>query len=225
METQWGFNNLGIDLFVVFYNIWLYHRIGISKDTKLNQIALSAVNVLLLRQIILWTLPMILFNAEQTNMTIPMILQIVFFYVVQELYMHQIHRIMHKVKFIYSYVHSWHHTVKAEDFSTAFYMHPLEIIFFIYPNLMLGPFILYCYLGFLYKESMIIWTGLATFYFIFSHTGVESDYLPSTRHHWLHHKYLVGNFGSWLSDTLFGTVIIENKQQKTENKEDIENEI
>jgi sterol desaturase/sphingolipid hydroxylase (fatty acid hydroxylase superfamily) len=210
METQKNFNNLGLDLFVVFYNIWLYHRVGISKDTKLSQIIFAGFNFLLLRQLILWTLPLMTFNAEQTDQTIPMILQIVFFYAIQELYMHRVHLIMHKVKFLYSYIHSVHHTTKGSDFSLAFYLHPLETIFFIYPNLMLGPIVLHCYLGFLYKEAMIIWTILATFYFIWSHSGViDSPYMPDVKSHFSHHKYLNGNYGSWITDSLFGTLIKE----------------
>jgi sterol desaturase/sphingolipid hydroxylase (fatty acid hydroxylase superfamily) len=117
---------------------------------------------------------------------------------------------MHKVKFLYTHIHSWHHITRAESFSVAFYMHPVEIVFFIYPNLMLGPIILHWYLGFLYKEAMIIWTIMATFYFIFSHTGIESPYLPATKWHWLHHSTPSrGNYGSWLSDTIFGTAIQE----------------
>jgi sterol desaturase/sphingolipid hydroxylase (fatty acid hydroxylase superfamily) len=155
------------------------------------------------------------FNAEQTDQTIPMIFQIGFFYIVQELYMHRVHLIMHKVKFLYNYIHTVHHQISGDSFIVAFYMHPLEIVFFIYPNLMLGPILLHWYLGFLYKESMIIWTIVATFYFIWSHSGVmDSPYMPSAKWHYLHHKYQLGNFGSWITDNIFGTAIQENRREQ-----------
>jgi len=207
MELQSGFNTLGLDIFTVLYHIWLYHRVGISKDTTMPQLALAVCNFLLLRQLIIWTLPIIRFNSEQTDRTIIVLLQVIWYWICNELYMYWAHRCLHYNKFLYSNIHYMHHQVKGECFSTAMYMHPLETVLFIYPNLMLGPFLLYLYQGWVYKESMLIWTCLATFYFIWSHSGVtDSQYMPSTIHHLSHHGRLNCAFGSIITDTLFGTM-------------------
>lgn len=206
MELQKGFNTLGIDIFTILYHIWLYHRVGISRETTFRQLGLAIFNFLLLRQVIIYTLPYMNFNSEQTDMTIPVIIQITFFYLIQEVWMYSAHRYLHYNKLLYKWIHSVHHEVKGECFSTAMYMNPVETLIFIYPNLMLGPVLLHLYLGWLYKESLIIWTVLATFYFIWSHSGVtDSPYMPNVNHHLNHHLRLVGNYGSYFTDTLFGT--------------------
>lgn len=209
---QKGFNTLGIDIFMIAYHTWLYHRLGISIQTTWSNLGLSCINFFLLRQLIIWGLPFISFNAEFTNNTIAVLLQVAFFYFVQEIYMYFIHRLMHKIKFLYIWIHRRHHLAKAECFTTAMYMSPLEIILHIYPDLMLGPVILYNYCGYIYKEAFTIWTCLATFYFIWSHSGVtDSLYMPSSKDHWLHHKYYNVNYGSGLLDRIFGTALYEDR--------------
>ena len=212
IELQKGFNNLGLDIFVFLYHVWLYHRLGISKKTTLYHLIVSAFNFCLLRQLILWILPVISFNIENTDQTISVVFQTTFFYLVQEFYMYGTHRLLHWSPFLYTYVHKMHHEVKGECFSTAMYMTSWEIIVHIFPDLMLGPLIWYFFNGFIYKEAFMIWTCLATFYFIWTHSGVmDSPYMPSTLHHWLHHKYPKSNFGSALSDNIFGTTMHEDK--------------
>lgn len=211
MELQYGFNTLGLDIFAILYHIWLYHRLGISKKTTLKHIVISFLNFVLLRQIILTSVSMLKFNVENTDKTVAVIIQITFFYTVQEFCMYGIHRFVHWNKFCYRWIHKMHHEVKAECFSTAMYMSPLEIIFHIFPDLMLGPTIWVWGFEFIYKEAFIIWTCLATFYFIWTHSGVkDSPYMPSTEFHWLHHKYYTVNYASWISDSIFNTAIFKD---------------
>ena len=203
---QKGFNTLGIDIFVILYHVWLYHRLGISEKTTWSQIALSVINFLFLRQLILLSVPFLNFNSEYTDQTIFVIIQTGFFYLVQEFYMYFVHRFMHWSKICYNWIHRLHHTAKAECFTTAMYMSPIEILLHIFPDLMIGPIIFHFYYGYIYKEAFAIWTCLATFYFIWSHSGADSQYMPSVQHHWLHHKYYTVNYGTWLTDSLFGTI-------------------
>ena len=215
VELQEGFNNLGVDIFVILYHIWLYHRLGISKDTTWKHIIVNFLNYLFLRQLILWTIAKMYFNAESTNQTIVVIIQTCFFYIVQEFYMYGIHRFMHWNKFCYKWVHKMHHDVKGECFSTAMYMTPMEIALHIFPDLMIGPVIWHWGFGFVHKEAFMIWTCIATFYFIWTHSGVmDSEYMPSTEFHWLHHKYYNVNYGSWISDSIFRTAMYEEKAIK-----------
>ena len=100
-----------------------------------------------------------------------------------------------------------HHDVKGECFSTAMYMSPVEILIHIFPNAMIGPIIVFLFKGFIYKEGFIFWICLSVFYFIWSHTGItDSQYMPSVKHHYDHHKYYNCNYGTVLTDTIFGTV-------------------
>ena len=205
---QKGFNTLGIDIFVLGYHIWLYHRVGISNKTTWSELGLSTFNFFLLRQLLLWTIPYISFNSEFTSNTIFVLLQIGFFYFIQEIYMYFIHRLMHKIKFLYIWVHQLHHKAKAECFTTAMYMSPLEVILHIYPDVILGPVIWYLCFGYIYKEAFSLWVITANFYFVWSHSGVmDSQYMPSAKSHWLHHKYYNVNYGSLFSDRLFGTAM------------------
>lgn len=208
---QKGVSSTGIDIFTILYHIWLYYRVGISKQTKWSQIALSFINFILLRQCVLWTIPFINFNFEYTNRILFVIFQVGVFYLIQELYMYFIHRLLHWSKLLYTWVHRQHHLLKAECFTTASYMSPIEIIIHIYPNVILGPIIFNYYNGYILKESFIIWMCLAIFYFVWSHSGVSDlKYMPSVKHHWLHHKYYNVNYGTWLTDGIFRTIRYED---------------
>ncbi|ARF09979.1 fatty acid hydroxylase superfamily [Indivirus ILV1] len=207
IQLQKGFNTMGIDIFVILYHIWLYHRVGISPLITWSQMIFSFMNFIFLRQLILWTVSFLNFNSEYTNNTFFVLFQVGFFYLIQEFYMYFAHRFMHWNKFLYNWVHRRHHLLNAECFTTATYMSPIEIIVHIYPNIILGPVIFNFYFGYIFKEAFFIWSCLANFYFVWSHSGVnDSQYMPSIKHHWLHHKYYNVNYGSWLTDKLFGTI-------------------
>jgi len=215
IELQRSFNTFWIDVAIFAYHVWLYHRLGISKKTKPIEVVVSIFNFFLLRQMILWSLPHMSFNKENTDKTIMVITQVAIFYLFQEFYMYGIHRYCHYNKFLYKWVHKIHHDIEGECFSTAMYMSPLEMVIHIFPDLMIGPIIIHLFDGYIFKESFIIWTCLASFYFVWSHSGVkDSQYMPSVDHHLLHHKFYNCNYGSWLSDSLFGTIKYPKKKKK-----------
>lgn len=211
IELQNNFNTFWLNIAFLMYHIWLYYRLGISNKTKILEIIISIANFFLLRQMILWSLGRMYFNIETTNKFIEVMFQLTVFYLLQEFYMYAIHKYFHYNKFLYKWVHQMHHDIKAECFTTAMYMSPLEIIFHIFPDLMIGPIFVHSLNGFIYKESFIIWVCASSFYFIWSHSGEEkSNYMPSVKHHLDHHKYLNCNYGSPLSDGIFGTTRFES---------------
>lgn len=191
-----------VEIFLGVYYICLFWKFGIGKNTQLEQILMSVINLVILRYMIMETLPCITFSYN-VNPIID-IFQFVLFYLIQEFYMYGIHILMHKIKFIYRNIHSVHHEAKGECWSTAMYMHPIEIAIHIYPDLMLGP-LLYSKIFEVSNVAFIAWTIAATFWFVWSHSGQNISYMPSVKHHWLHHKYYNCNYGSWITDTLFGT--------------------
>lgn len=205
MLYQAGFDVTFLDIFVIIYHMILYLILGIDRKTNINHIFVSICNIILLRYMIVKTLSILYFNITYV-IDITVITQILFYYIVQEFYMYWAHRCLHKIKLLYNNIHYRHHILRAECFSTSFYMSPLEIIINIYPNLLLGPFLYYYWYGFLLKESLFIWTCLATFYFVWSHTNAHYTFMPSTLFHWQHHKYYTCNYGSWMTDKLFGTI-------------------
>jgi len=215
IELQKGFNTTLIDVAVIAFHVWLYHRKGINPNSTVIELITSLLNFLMLRQFIIWSLTIMNFNKDITDNSYTLILELACYWLLQELYMYWVHRLMHKVKFLYNNIHRIHHITKAEDCFVAFFMHPLEVLFFIYPNLMVGPFIIQVYYGYTDKSAFIIWVCLATFYFVWSHSNdsntIPDSYFPSTKHHWMHHLRQNCHYGSWLTDTIFGTIVKEER--------------
>lgn len=186
---------------MILYHVCLYFHLGVNPKTTWKGWLVSGFNFLLLRTLIVYTFPIMSFN-RRWSLNIDVISQLTFFYLTEELYMYAAHRFMHWNKWLYMNIHSVHHEVMGDCFTTAMYMHPIEMMTHIFPDLMIGPTIIHIYKGWIYKEAMVAWMFLSTFYFIYSHSGGT---LVSTKHHWLHHKYYNCNYGSIITDTIFRT--------------------
>lgn len=131
-------------------------------------------------------------------------LELIICYVIEDIYGYVIHRYMHYNKKIYRLIHSQHHKNQAECFTTAFYVHPAELVAFYFIGLIIGPFCI----SFFWNISVIgynMWLLGSTFFLIWSHTGLNVNYMPDTKFHYLHHKFYTCNYGTAFSDWLFGT--------------------
>jgi sphinganine C4-monooxygenase len=126
-------------------------------------------------------------------------------YVIEDLYGYFIHRYMHYNKKLYNWVHLQHHIYHGDCFLTAFYVHGVELIAFYFVGLVIGPLVIsnFWYISFL---GYNFWLIGATFFLVWSHTGLNIPYMPSTTIHFNHHKYYNVNYGTAFSDWIFGTL-------------------
>ena len=129
----------------------------------------------------------------------------VFVYMWIDLYSYLAHRALHH-KWIYKYVHKWHHRYKQPTPFSAFCMHPIEFITF-----QSAGIACLC----VFPMHVVSFLGVVTFIAYHNqidHSGVffEGDmpWLASTKYHDDHHKYFHLNFGlhfvcwDWMGGTL-----------------------
>ena len=134
--------------------------------------------------------------------------------VVDDVYFYCIHRIMHSVPYIYKKIHSVHHRAIPPIPIDYLYAHPIEAVaaslglvvglLFVIP--IQGEISIYVFAAF---------TTYRTLHELALHSGMEVvpnkwvGFLGSSKHHYLHHKYLKGNYASGLTylDKLFNTEI------------------
>eukprot|EP00515_Schizochytrium_aggregatum_P006534 CAMPEP_0202072418 /NCGR_PEP_ID=MMETSP0964-20121228/2408_1 /ASSEMBLY_ACC=CAM_ASM_000500 /TAXON_ID=4773 /ORGANISM="Schizochytrium aggregatum, Strain ATCC28209" /LENGTH=393 /DNA_ID=CAMNT_0048639447 /DNA_START=183 /DNA_END=1364 /DNA_ORIENTATION=+ len=128
---------------------------------------------------------------------------LVYFWV--DFYSYWIHRILH-MRWIYKYVHKWHHRYKAPTAFGAFAIHPIEYICFQTAGIWC------CAIFPIHVMSFLTVTTFVAFHNQVDHSGVyyEGDlpWVPSTKYHDDHHKYFHLNYGVTLVlwDWLFGTL-------------------
>lgn len=155
-----------------------------------------------------------LINIESTKPSMSeYFTQIGFYYLCQELYFYWVHRLFH-INPLFKWIHSVHHRTYANNYITAFYMHPLEIILLVLPSSIIGSFICLLTNHKVYKLCMLGWMITGMFYILWSHTGLNFWWMPSTEYHWKHHKYLKYNFSGYPLDNLFGTDYDKNKRNR-----------
>ena len=135
---------------------------------------------------------------------------VTFCYLIEDVYGYCFHRYCHYNKFLYNNVHKQHHENLAECFTTAFYIHPAEMIGFYFVGVIAGPLLLsYLLTSGISWLGLIVWLSAAEFYLFWSHTGYENPaypWLPSTKFHADHHRYYACNYSSAWFDGLMGTL-------------------
>ena len=141
---------------------------------------------------------------ERNNENLKAIIELTLCYFIEDIYGYFLHRYMHNNKTLFKYVHQQHHRTQAECFITAFDVHIVELIAFYFVGLLIGPILIskFWTISFL---GYNMWLCAATFFLIWSHTGIDIKWMPDTKFHKLHHKHYTVNYGTAFSDLLFGT--------------------
>lgn len=137
--------------------------------------------------------------------------------VVDDLWFYIIHRIMHEIPFLYKKIHIVHHKAMPPIPMDYLYAHPIEAMG-ASMGLAWGMIALILLFG---KVSILVF-GLYTFYRTMHELAVHSGMtvipekylgiIGSSKHHYLHHKHLKGNYASGLTylDKLFNTYIAKD---------------
>jgi sterol desaturase/sphingolipid hydroxylase (fatty acid hydroxylase superfamily) len=141
-------------------------------------------------------------------------LDVLFVFLVDDLYFYGFHRLIHENRFLYRKVHRVHHKAFAPLPLDFIYVHPFELM-----GGMVGPVLGVAILigvhGQLSAYSFCAYTLLRQTHELNLHSGIRSllsrllPFLGATDHHDFHHRYPTkGNYGSVTSlwDRMFGTV-------------------
>lgn len=188
------------NIFIFLYICFLIFRHGVDYIyDKPARFILSLFNFGLLG-ILIYLTPLSFHNNH-----LKIIPEFIFFLFTQEIITYSIHFSFHKSKLLYQYIHRIHHLEKAENWLSAFFMSPLELMFQIYPSFIIPPLIINNIFGNINKITYELWTIGAIFFFLNSHVGKNS--IVTSKFHWLHHKYLQGNYGSDYIDLFFSSTI------------------
>ena len=206
------------DLFSATYLAFLVSLVGVNVSRK-NTLLTSIPNMIILRLWIGIVTQCIIINYEVSlSMFLRALVEMTLCYLIEDIYGYAFHRYCHCNKYLYMNVHKLHHDNQAECFTTAFYIHPAELVGFYFIGVMAGPMIV----SKLFSDGisllgMTTWFCAAEFYLFWSHTGYEpanknsqyAKWIPSTKFHNDHHKYYNCNFSSYYLDSLFGTLRID----------------
>lgn len=202
---------LYFDIYACSYLLILFAIFGIQVKQK-RTIAISFVNIILLRTWLQYFVTVTDFNVTFPNniqsflFTIGQgLVEMIICYLIEDFYGYGIHRFMHYNKALYNFVHQQHHRNQADCFITAFDVHFVELTAFYFIGWTIGSYLI----GFVWQMSFLgfnMWLFASTFFLVWSHTGLEYKYMPSTRIHNLHHKYYTCNYGTITTDWLFGTI-------------------
>lgn len=199
------------DTFACSYLFILFMIFGIQvKQTR--TIFISLINIVFLRLWIGYFSNLIFFDYKFSTFTVfQAFTEMVICYLIEDFYGYFLHRFMHHNKTLYKYVHQQHHRNQADCFLTAFDVHPVELTGFYFIGWTIGPYLINTLLQNLFRGNMSflgfnMWLCGSAFFLIWSHTGQELSYMPSTKIHNLHHKYYNCNYGTIVSDYIFNTL-------------------
>lgn len=154
------------------------------------------------------------------DLDIPLLAEVFVFYLIYSLGNYWFHRIKHRNRFLWRYVHSFHHSTSQMETRVAFYRHPTEILANTLYLLLLGKIVF----G-VSAEVLLIALAIEGCLESFHHSNISIPsrlswlgylfQLPSM--HLVHHQYGLHrfNYAPLLWDTVFGTVKIpENWNQR-----------
>ncbi len=127
-----------------------------------------------------------------------MVLNLIFFYLIFEIWFHFAHRALH-FPMIFKRIHYKHHEMRDCIGFGALYCHWFEFLFGNLFPAMAGPVLMQtvdCY-------SLLIWAVVAASHTVIAHSGYMLDKKGS---HLIHHRKLDKNYGTiGIFDRLFGT--------------------
>lgn len=151
------------------------------------------------------------FSLEDYPTSWELIVQIIFFMLVEDFCFYWAHRLLHHPK-LYPYIHKKHHEYYTAISIASEYAHPLEFFFSNIIPTSVGPILLGSKTHFF---TIIAWFILRVNETIDGHSGYEFSWSPfrllpfsgGANYHDFHHSHNQGNFGSFFSlwDTFCGT--------------------
>jgi sterol desaturase/sphingolipid hydroxylase (fatty acid hydroxylase superfamily) len=151
------------------------------------------------------------FSADEFPSSWEIIVQIIFFMLVEDFCFYWAHRLLHHPK-IYNYIHKKHHEYNTSISVASEYAHPFEFLFSNILPTSVGPMLLGYKMHFF---TQLCWYVLRVNETIDGHSGYEFSWSPfrllpfsgGANYHDYHHSHNQGNFGSFFSlwDTLCGT--------------------
>ena len=100
-----------------------------------------------------------------------------------EVWFYVVHRMFHANRWLYSKIHSLHHSYKAPSCLESVYVHPIEFALQSFAVLWIGP-LLTC-------PPIILlwmWIGMVTFLQVHDHSGYWLPFLPRVLMHDYHHQ-------------------------------------
>lgn len=139
------------------------------------------------------------------------------YYLSYEIYFYSIHRLFHQ-GYLFKRIHSVHHRSYADHYLTAFYVHPVETLLLIFPASIIGSALWLVYRP-INSNVFMAWMLTGLFHLLWSHTGADYRWLPSTLDHYLHHRYVKYNYSGKLLDGLFRTYISDKPESNNEPKD------
>ena len=129
-----------------------------------------------------------------------LIYELFFFMVIEEIFFYYGHRLLHS-KLFYGAIHKIHHEWTSPIGVVAIYCHPIEhIMTNIFPVL-LGPLIMKSHIAVIW-----LWSSIAIFNAILTHSGYHLPWMLSPEAHDYHHKIFTEIYGIFgILDYLHGT--------------------
>lgn len=127
-------------------------------------------------------------------------LQLIIFTIIADFYNYIVHRFFH-TKFMYRYVHKYHHMLRDPYAWGTIYCSPIEHVLF---NMVLIALPSIC--AQFHVVSLVFALIVAIYGTCMDHSGIESKFFEFTSiKHKNHHLYVNEEYGVYFTDYLFGT--------------------
>lgn len=226
MKTLYILAGLFVFSFIISY-IWSYYivytkgfdnqmladrKISVLKFIEHTKVAVS--NFLLVLSITclsIWFIGDDFFSFKSISF-LHFVVGFVIMVVADDIWFYGIHRLMHKIPFLYKKIHIVHHRAAPPIPIDYLYTHPIEAMTSSM-GIMIGAFIVITIFGFISIYVFAVYVFYRTMHELVLHSSLEVipkkwlGFIGSSEHHYLHHKHLNGNYASAFNifDKIFGT--------------------
>ena len=187
-------------------------KISMSKFVEHTKMAVwNFVFVLLVTCISIWFIGDDFFSFEKISVW-QFAKSFVIMVVADDIWFYGIHRLMHKIPFLYKKIHIVHHRAAPPIPIDYLYTHPIEAMTSSM-GLMIGAMVLVALFGVISIYVFAAYVFYRTMHELVLHSSLTIipkkwlGFIGSSEHHYLHHKHLNGNYGSAFNilDKIFGT--------------------
>lgn len=127
---------------------------------------------------------------------------------IHDSYFYLSHRFLH-TKYMFKYIHQWHHRSHPANSWSAFSFHPIEGI------IQIGVVLLVAFVLSIHEYVLFLFTFFLLFISVYGHSGYELrpnkwkgfNIFNTSLHHFQHHQFVRYNFGIYLNvwDKLFNS--------------------